>query len=87
MNIYVGNLAYEASETDLQNEFSAFGTVGTIKVIRDRDSGRSRGFAFVEMQDDSEANAAIEALNGKSVLGRNLVVNEAKPREERRPRY
>lgn len=85
MNIYVGNLAYEASESDLETEFSAFGKVSSVKVVRDRDTGRSRGFAFVEMADDNEGKAAIDGMNGKSVSGRNLVVNEAKPREDRRP--
>jgi RNA recognition motif-containing protein len=81
--IYVGNLAYGVSSSDLQQMFEEFGTVNSAQVIMDRDTGRSKGFGFVEMGSDQEAQAAIDALNGKNVDGRNLTVNEAKPREER----
>ena len=81
--IYVGNLAYGVSSSDLQQMFEEFGTVQSAQVIMDRDTGRSKGFGFVEMGSDQEAQAAIDALNGKNVDGRNLTVNEAKPREDR----
>ena len=81
--IYVGNLAFSVSSSDLQQMFEEFGTVQSAQVIMDRDTGRSKGFGFVEMSSDAEAQAAIDALNGKSVDGRNLTVNEARPREER----
>ncbi len=81
--IYVGNLAYSVSSADLQQLFAAHGTVESAQVIEDRDSGRSKGFGFVEMSSDEEARAAIEALNGKEHDGRALTVNEAKPRETR----
>lgn len=81
--LYVGNLAYSMRDDDLQQAFSEFGTVSSAKVMMDRDSGRSKGFGFVEMSTDSEAQAAISGLNGKTVDGRNLVVNEARPREPR----
>jgi len=83
MKIYVGNLSYSTSEADIRTAFSAFGTVDSADVIMDRDSGRSKGFGFVEMGVDSEGQAAIDALNGKDVDGRSLNVNVAKPREER----
>lgn len=83
MNIYVGNLPFAYSEADLQSEFEAYGQVSRVKVITDRETGRSRGFGFVEMDDDGEARAAIEALNGKEVEGRALKINEARPREDR----
>jgi len=79
--IYVGNLAYGVSSSDLQQMFEEFGTVQSAQVIMDRDTGRSKGFGFVEMGSDAEAQKAIDALNGKSVDGRNLTVNEARPRE------
>ena len=79
----VGNLAYGVSSSDLQQMFEEFGTVNSAQVIMDRDTGRSKGFGFVEMGSDQEAQAAIDALNGKNVDGRNLTVNEAKPREDR----
>jgi RNA recognition motif-containing protein len=82
MNIYVGNLSYEATEEDLRQAFSAFGTVTNATVIKDRDSGRSKGFGFVEMASDTEAQAAIAGLNGKDVKGRALKINEARPRTE-----
>jgi RNA recognition motif-containing protein len=81
--IYVGNLAYGVSSSDLQQMFEEFGTVQSAEVIIDRDTGRSKGFGFVEMSSDAEAQAAIGALNGKNVDGRNLTVNEARPREDR----
>jgi RNA recognition motif-containing protein len=81
--IYVGNLPYGISDSDLERMFEEFGTVNSAQVIMDRDTGRSKGFGFVEMGSDAEAQAAIEALNGKNVDGRNLTVNEAKPREDR----
>ncbi|HSS51960.1 MAG TPA: RNA-binding protein [Thermoanaerobaculia bacterium] len=80
--LYVGNLAYGIKDSDLQDLFSAHGTVDTAQVIMDRDTGRSKGFGFVEMSSDQEARAAISALNGKEVDGRNLTVNEARPKEE-----
>ena len=82
-NLYVGNLSYDASDSDLQRMFEEFGTVTSAKVITDRETGRPRGFGFVEMGSDQEAQAAISALNGKEVSGRTLTVNEAKPREDR----
>jgi len=80
--LYVGNLGYGISDTDLEQLFAAHGTVDSAKVITDRDTGRSKGFGFVEMSNDQEALAAIAALNGKEVEGRALTVNEARPREE-----
>ena len=81
--LYVGNLAYGVGNGDLQQMFEAHGAVQSAQVIMDRDTGRSKGFGFVEMGSDAEAQKAIDALNGKSVDGRNLTVNEARPREER----
>ncbi len=81
--LYVGNLSYDTSDSDLQSMFEEFGTVESVQVIKDRDSGRSKGFGFVEMSNGQEAQAAIDALNGKEVDGRALTVNEAKPREDR----
>ena len=81
--LYVGNLTYNVNETDLEALFSPFGTVQSAQVIVDRDTNRSKGFAFVEMGSDAEAQAAIQALNGSEHDGRNLTVNEAKPREPR----
>src|SRR3954453_2515530 len=81
--LYVGNLAYGVSSSDLEQLFAAFGTVQSAQVIADRDTGRSKGFGFVEMGSDQEAQAAIAAMSGKEVDGRNLTVNEAKPREDR----
>jgi RNA recognition motif-containing protein len=83
MNIYVGNLSYNTTEDDLRTKFSAFGTVDSVKVIADRDTGRSKGFAFIEMSDQSSGNAAIEGLNGQDMDDRALKVNEARPREDR----
>jgi cold-inducible RNA-binding protein len=82
--IYVGNLNYNTSDQDLQSLFAEFGQVSSASVVIDRTTGRSRGFGFVEMESDSEAMTAIEALNGKDVAGRTLNVNEARPREPRR---
>ena len=81
--LYVGNLAYGVSSSDLQTMFEPYGTVQSAQVIMDRDTGRSKGFGFVEMGSDQEAQAAIAAMSGKEVDGRNLTVNEAKPREDR----
>jgi len=81
--LYVGNLSYSTSSADLEQLFSRYGTVESADVITDRDTGRSKGFGFVEMASDSEAQEAVTALNGKEVGGRPLTVNEARPREER----
>jgi cold-inducible RNA-binding protein len=81
--LYVGNLAYGVTDSDLQQLFAQHGTVQSAQVIMDRDTGRSKGFAFVEMGSDAEAQAAITALGGKEVDGRTLTVNEARPREDR----
>ncbi len=83
-NIYVGNLSYDATEADLRAAFEEFGQVADVNVITDRETGRPRGFAFVEMANDAEAEAAIEALNLKEIAGRAVTVNEARPREDRR---
>ena len=80
--LYVGNLAYGVSDSDLQQLFEPHGTVQSAQVIMDRDTGRSKGFGFVEMGSDQEAQTAIAALNGKEVDGRSLTVNEARPRTE-----
>ena len=82
MNIYVGNLSYDMNEDDLRSSFEDHGAVDSAKIIMDRESGRSKGFGFVEMPDDSEAKAAILELNEALVSGRPLKVNEAKPRRE-----
>lgn len=81
--LYVGNLAYSVRDDDLQQAFGEFGAVTSAKVMMDRDTGRSKGFGFVEMGSDAEAQAAIEGMNGQSLSGRAIVVNEARPREER----
>jgi RNA recognition motif-containing protein len=81
--LYVGNLGYSVSSSDLERLFSSFGTVESAQVIEDRESGRSKGFGFVEMGSDEEAQAAIRGLNGQDHEGRPLTVNEARPREER----
>ncbi len=83
MNIYVGNLSYGVSDDNLREVFEAFGTVSSAKVITDKYSGRSKGFGFVEMDNDAEANAAIEQLDGAEIDGRSVKVNEARPREDR----
>ncbi len=87
MNIYVGNLSYDVSDEELGEAFSAFGTVTSARVIRDRYTDRSRGFGFVEMDNDTEAEAAIAELNGKPIKGRPVNVNQARPREDRRRMY
>ena len=87
MKIYVGSLAFEVTDDDLRQEFEAFGQVSSAIVIKDRFSGESRGFGFVEMPDDNQAKAAINGLNGKELKGRNVVVNEARPRGERRHNF
>jgi RNA recognition motif-containing protein len=84
MNIYVGNLSYGVSDDNLREVFEAFGTVSSAKVITDKYSGRSKGFGFVEMDNDAEANAAIEQLDGAEIDGRPVKVNEARPRNDRR---
>jgi RNA recognition motif-containing protein len=83
MKLYVGNLAFSTSSQDLQELFAQAGTVESASVVEDRDTGRSRGFGFVEMSSKEEGTAAIEQFNGKEVNGRSLTVNEAKPRENR----
>ena len=82
MNIYVGNLSFEVTEEDLQQAFSAFGQVASASLIKDKFTGQSRGFGFVEMPNSTEAQAAIAGLNGKDLKGRALNVNEARPRTE-----
>jgi RNA recognition motif-containing protein len=82
--LYVGNLSYETADADLAKLFEPYGTVQSAQVIMDRETGRSKGFGFVEMGSDQEAQAAIAGLGGKQVGGRSLTVNEAKPREDRR---
>jgi len=84
VNIFVGNLAFSATDHDLRQLFEPYGVVDKINVITDRDTGRSKGFGFVEMPDTAAAKAAIQGLNGKELEGRALTVNEAKPREPRR---
>jgi RNA recognition motif-containing protein len=83
MKLYVGNLAFQTSSEDLQQLFAQAGTVQSASVIEDRDTGRSRGFGFVEMASKEEGDAAISQFNGKEFNGRNLTVNEARPREDR----
>jgi cold-inducible RNA-binding protein len=83
MKLYVGNLSFQTSSSDLQELFAQAGTVESASVVEDRDTGRSRGFGFVEMSSKEEGQAAIAQLNGKEVGGRALTVNEAKPREDR----
>ena len=87
MNIYVGNLSREVSDHELREAFEAHGQVTSARVIKDRYTGESRGFGFVEMPDKAEARAAMSALNGTEVKGRTLTVNEARPRQERGPGY
>ena len=82
-NIYVGNLSFDAQEGDVRELFAAHGAVDKVNLVTDRETGRPRGFGFVEMADDNEGRAAINALDGQDHLGRNLKVNEAKPRENR----
>jgi RNA recognition motif-containing protein len=84
MNIYVGNLSYGVSDDNLREVFEAFGAVSSAKVITDKYSGRSKGFGFVEMDNDAEANTAIEQLDGAEIDGRAVKVNEARPKEDNR---
>ena len=83
MNIYVGNLSFQASEEDVRAAFAAFGEVSSASIIKDKFTGQSRGFAFVEMPKAEEAKAAIQGMNGKDLKGRTLTVNEARPKEDR----
>ncbi|MCG8341764.1 MAG: RNA-binding protein [Chlorobiales bacterium] len=89
MNIYIGNLDYGVTEDDLRDAFGEFGEVSSANIISDKFTGRSKGFGFVEMPNDAEANQAIDALNDTDLNGRSIKVNQARPREERpsRPRY
>lgn len=84
MNIYVGNLSYKVTEEELQQAFAGFGAVASAKIITDTATGRSKGFGFVEMPNQQEAEAAIEALNGKEIKGRAINISQAKPRTEGR---
>ena len=84
MNIYVGNLSYTVTEEELQNAFQAFGQVGSVSIIRDKFSNQSKGFGFVEMPVNEEAQAAVEGMNGKDLKGRAINVNEARPRTDDR---
>lgn len=81
--LYVGNLSYSVKNEDLEQAFSSFGAVTSATVLTDRDTGRSKGFGFVEMSNDNEATEAINSMNGRELSGRALIVNEARPREER----
>ena len=83
MKLYVGNLSFETTENDLQDLFEQHGPVAEVKLMMDRMTGKSRGFAFITMNDNAQASAAMTALNGRDLNGRNLTVNEARPREER----
>lgn len=83
MNIYVGNLPYSTTSDDLREVFAAFGEVSAARIVNDRETGRAKGFGFVEMPNDEEARKAVEALNGNDIGGRKAVVNEARPREPR----
>ncbi|MEE4112381.1 MAG: RNA-binding protein [Desulfobacteraceae bacterium] len=82
MNIYVGNLSFDVTQDDLRSAFEAFGKVDAVNIIKDRDSGRPKGFGFVEMSSGAEAKKAIEAMNGKEFKGRAMNVNEARPKPE-----
>lgn len=84
MNIYVGNLSFDATEADVEQAFSQYGAVKSVSIIKDRETGRSRGFGFVEMQNRQDGQDAIEGLNLQRIAGRAVNVNEARPREERR---
>ena len=86
MNIYVGNLPYSTTPDELREVFAAFGEVAAARIVSDRETGRAKGFGFVEMPNDDDARKAIEALNGNEIGGRKAVVNEARPREARPPR-
>jgi len=87
MKIYVGNLSYQATEDELRNEFAAFGTVATVSIVTDRYDNRPKGFAFIEMPDKSEAEAAIAGVNGKVFQDKSLVVNESRPKTDSRGSY
>ena len=87
MNIYVGNLSYDTTHQDLGDHFAQYGDVTSARVVTDRETGRSRGFGFVEMVSADAGQEAINQLNGQELMGRNLTVNEARPREPRQPRY
>ena len=87
MKIYVGNLSFSATEDVIKETFAQFGTVVSVNIIKDKFSGNSKGFAFVEMQDAQDAQRAIDGLNNKELMGRPLRVNEARPQEENRDRY
>jgi len=82
VKIYVGNMSFDSNETELRKAFEAHGQVNSVTIITDRDTGRPKGFGFVEMSNDTEAKAAIEGLNGKDFMGRTLNVNEARPRND-----
>lgn len=86
MNMYVGNLSFSVTEDDLKAVFSEFGEVVSVNIIKDKYSGKSKGFGFVEMPDNSEADKAIKSLNGSNLQGRDIKVNQATPRGERSPR-
>ena len=83
MNIYVGNLSFEATEADVEQAFAEFGDVKSVNIVKDRETGRSRGFGFVEMHDATAGKNAIDALNNQQIAGRSVTVNEARPREDR----
>ena len=83
MNIYVGNLSFRATEDEVREAFAQYGEVASVSIIKDRETGRSRGFCFVEMPNNDEANSAIESLNQSEIAGRTVNVNEARPRRER----
>ena len=80
MNLYIGNLSYNLEEAELEDAFKAYGEVKSVKIIKDRETGNSKGFGFVEMSSSEEGNASIEALNGKELKGREIRVNEARPK-------
>ena len=84
MNIYVGNLSFSVTEGDIEHEFGQYGEVTSVNIVKDRETGRSRGFCFVEMRDDNAGRQAIDGLNLKDIGGRAVTVNEARPREDRR---
>ena len=84
MKLYVGGLAYSVSESELETVFSEFGKINSVNIIKDRETGQSKGFGFVEMDNDSDAKKAISSLNRKEISGRTIMVNEARPQENRR---
>jgi cold-inducible RNA-binding protein len=85
--IFVGNVSFQSTEENLRSAFAAFGTVNDVRIVRDQETGRSRGFGFVEMEDDKETAAAIGQMNGRELDGRQLNVSEARPKPDRTPRY